>query len=137
MKIKLRKNSPKLLANSVASVYAGAIYYSIIDNKITRERNKMASNYPPGVSGSEPQITGEWPIDVHAPYWAGEACYNDAEGYAVFYGDGEGDFFDGFATMHEAENFAKMLNEHWGIRRCDINEQKWCTICGDYFGETF
>ncbi len=23
----------------------------------------MASNYPPGVSGNEPQITGEWPIE--------------------------------------------------------------------------
>jgi hypothetical protein len=28
------------------------------------------SNYPPGVSGNEPQITGVWPVDWHSPWYA-------------------------------------------------------------------
>lgn len=28
----------------------------------------MASNYPPGVTGLEPQITGEWDVDPRAPW---------------------------------------------------------------------
>lgn len=33
----------------------------------------MASNYPPGVSGTEWQITGEWDVDPRAP-WADVSC---------------------------------------------------------------
>jgi hypothetical protein len=95
----------------------------------------MSGNYPPGVTGNEPQITGEWPVDPHEPYWAGEACYNDAIGYAVFYGNSEDEWFDGFSTVEEAEDFAKMLNKHWGLRKHDLTEHEWCRVCGDYFGE--
>lgn len=46
-----------------------------------------SSNYPPGVSGNEPHITGEWPCDE----CMGEGGFPDEDdGYACEYCEGKG-----------------------------------------------
>ena len=95
------------------------------------------SNYPPGVTGNEPQITGEWPVDIHEPFWAGTNDFDTSGAYAVYFGNSEDHFFDSFDTIEEAEAFASSLNNHWGIRSCDANDIGQCRICGDIVNENW
>jgi hypothetical protein len=87
--------------------------------------------YPPGVTGNEPQITGEWLVDIHEPFWAGINEFDTAGEYAVYFGNSEEHFFDNFNTIEDAQSFANALNQRWGIRSCDINKHGQCRICGD------
>ena len=93
------------------------------------------SNYPPGVTGNEPEITGEWPVDIHEPFWAEENCFDTVGAYAVFFGNSEEHFFDGFDNFEEADSFAKELNRRWGIRSCTTNKIGQCIVCGDIVNE--
>lgn len=99
-------------------------------------------DYPPGVTGSEPQITGEWPVDPHAPFDV--VC--DGVGtpdpkWSVVFGNEE-DPLGGleFDTQDEARKWADDLNRIWPQRSCDKRQigdgRMWqCTVCGDVFDE--
>lgn len=108
-------------------------------------------NYPPGVTGNEPEITGEWPVDPHAPFtvvedpWAinlgkdpenGRTVYETR--WSVVFGNEEGDLFE-FKTEREANACADGLNKTWPLKQCvksgigdDVHGWQ-CRICGDVF----
>jgi hypothetical protein len=47
----------------------------------------MSSNYPPGVSGNEPQITGEWPCEGCGETLPEEADCPDCGGVVTYEAD--------------------------------------------------
>lgn len=106
-------------------------------------------NYPPGVTGSEPQITGEWPVDPHAPFDV--VC--DGVGtpdpkWSVVFGNEE-DPLGGleFDTQDEARKWADDLNQVWPLRECRqrglfqtselsyVRDVRQCSICFDVIGD--
>lgn len=91
------------------------------------------SYYPPGVTGSEPQITGEWPVDPHAPFSATED--NELEGkWTVYYGDPEKDHgvaIGPFELEAMAVEKADILNQSYRYRKCDPDQFGQCRVCGD------
>lgn len=97
----------------------------------------MSSNYPPGVTGNEPEITGEFEWDRHTPFWVSEGEH--AGRFAVYFGDGEGMFFTanngGWTNEKHAQDFADKLNERYGLRHEDAADDGHCRVCGDYHGE--
>lgn len=67
--------------------------------------------FPPGVSGLEPQITGEWPIDPQAPWMAVDGWGVEYPAFAVIKGDPDAPLEElPMATMAEAEAFERLLN---------------------------
>lgn len=91
-------------------------------------------NYPPGVTGAEPQITGEWPVDPHAPFSVLSPSVGDpAPEWIVVLGNEEdpvGSLV--FTTEAEAERFAADLNRIWPNRACQPSGRfQQCRICGD------
>ena len=97
----------------------------------------MTGNYPPGVTGNEPHITGEVEWNHHAPFWVGDGEYSGR--FAVYFGDGEGIFFaanfGGWTNEKHAQDFADRLNERYGLRTECADENGLCRVCGDYHGE--
>lgn len=64
----------------------------------------MLSNYPPGVSGNEPQITGDWPVDPRAPW----EDVSDEDGPVLYNPATEEDLW--FHTEVEARAWLLILN---------------------------
>lgn len=93
----------------------------------------MASNYPPGVTGNEPHLTGEVDFNPHMPFWIGDHP-EYAKVWVVYYRDGEGLWFTdptgkGWQAQ-EAQKFAEMLNAAFPESECEF-ENHTCRICGD------
>lgn len=85
------------------------------------------SNYPPGVTGAEPQITGEPDCTPEAPWWVGR---NTAEpgldrrlrrprrgDWAIYFGpaghENGGPSFGPYLSQVVAEQIAMLLNSAW------------------------
>ena len=98
----------------------------------------MSSNYPPGVSGNEPQITGEWPVDPHFPWqtcYAGigktdryAVCHMGSEELVLVYDD---EASVGGMDQEAAEALAHELNTLTAKPYCCVDERGICLICGD------
>jgi hypothetical protein len=96
----------------------------------------MSGYYPPGVSGLEPQITGEWPVDPHAPFNAlGDGVGEPDPKWIVVFGNEEDALGNlHFDTQAEAERWADQLNSVWPRRACEMKQRngyKQCPTCGD------
>lgn len=95
----------------------------------------MMSNYPPGVSGNEPQITGEWPVDPHQPYFADETpleeLIGEIKGFGIFKGDD--DLVSTHPSFEEAGKVAFILND--AIPNCHFRitdkGRSGCLVCGE------
>jgi hypothetical protein len=108
----------------------------------------MTSNYPPGVSGNESHLTGEYHADPHAPFdwqeWEGD----DPQAiFWVHYQADEDPMFGPFKTEAEAVKLAESLNNQFTYKNCDIEGTTrlepdpdmgegqptlgQCRICGD------
>jgi len=90
-------------------------------------------DYPPGVTGNEPQITGEYPTDPHTPYSYFEAAEG---GWQVWIGDEEGG--EPVGKPYNFETFAAVavekLNET--APACKPEQKDGytaCPICGEIF----
>lgn len=99
----------------------------------------MSSNYPPGVTGNEPAITGEIEYDAHAPFWVSDDPEHDGR-FVVFFADSEDPFFTGrddggWTEKQHAQNFADRLNARYGLRFEDRGQHGFCRVCGDLHGE--
>jgi hypothetical protein len=97
------------------------------------------SNYPPGVSGNEPEITGQWPADPHNPWQVTYAGVGQTERFAVQHMGSEELvlLYDDLASeggmdRDAAEELARQLNELTAKPYCCVNERGTCLICGDY-----
>jgi hypothetical protein len=90
----------------------------------------MASNYPPGVTGNEPEITGEIEFDPHAPFWVGDDC---EFGWSVFYRDEDDPMFTA-RSRKEAELFAEACNSGYVFRHEIRGVGGVCRVCGDLHG---
>lgn len=93
----------------------------------------MSSNLPPGVTGNEPQITGDIVFDPHAPFWAAPDV--ESGEWAVYWGDSEDHFWTGYFEP-DAIKLAKELNANYSLK----DEQRspkdgHCLVCGDYHGD--
>ena len=93
----------------------------------------MASNYPPGVTGSEPAITGELPFDPHQPFEAGPGIEDEGK-FSIAWGNDEDHFWEGFETMAEAEKLAALLNSSYSLRDEQADPYGRCKVCGDFHG---
>lgn len=95
----------------------------------------MANNYPPGVTGNEPHLTGEIEYDPHAPFFVGDDPETDGQ-FAVHFGPNwEEHFFDGFHTEKTAQFLADLLNRRWSLREPYPDDNGICRVCGDLHGE--
>lgn len=95
----------------------------------------MASNYPPGVSGNEPEITGNFDFDPHAPFWVGDALEDDDGSFCIYWGADEDHYFDGFRDEGKAQVMADALNARYSLRNEVADKHGVCRICGDLHGE--
>lgn len=94
----------------------------------------MPNGYPPGVTGNEPQITGEIEVDPHAPFWVGEDPEDESQ-FAVFYGAEEDLWWGAWVTKDGADAFAAQLNSRWSLKEPNPDKNGQCRICGDYHDE--
>lgn len=91
------------------------------------------SNYPPGVTGNEPQITGEWPCDV-----CGGCGYDEDEDgkHSCFACQGTGivpeDNIDRTDVLSAVVKLFK--NEGWGHVDVDTDDNGYLIIYTNLFG---
>ena len=88
--------------------------------------------------GCEPQITGEWPQDPHAPWQVCYAGIGKTDLYAVQYMGSEELvlLYDDEASKEgmdkeAAQDLAERLNEISAKKYCCVDESGLCSICGD------
>lgn len=88
--------------------------------------------YPPGVTGLEPAITGEWPVDLHNPYEAGDKADSEHELWPVWDARDE-DLPPGseHPSEAEAEAVARQMNKEIPACRDQVDERDCCVICGE------
>lgn len=90
------------------------------------------SNFPPGVTGNEPHLTGAVEFDPHQPFWVGDDPEIDGS-CAVFMGDDEDRWFGCFLEREDADELRDELNDRYSLKECwhGQNSDKPCHICGE------
>lgn len=92
------------------------------------------SNLPPGVSANDPHITGEYPVDPHAPFDAVRDVEKEGK-WMVLFGGHEEDYYWNNLSESAAKGLASLLNNHWSLRDEQRNKIGQCRVCGDFHGE--
>jgi hypothetical protein len=98
----------------------------------------VSSNFPPGVTGSEPHLSGQIEHDPHAPFHV-EGHPEDGKLWAVYFADDEDLYFtgsgNGWTDQRHAQRFADRLNAAYAFRDPDSSKGGLCRVCNDFHGQ--
>ena len=90
------------------------------------------SSYPPGVSGNEPEITGEWKIDSHNPFEADFDCFTIGGLKGWWLLDWRFDDYSYNTLMKDEETAKRIAKERNALipNECQYKNGV-CVICGE------